>query len=384
MQPRLIYVVNARMPTEKAHGWHIAKMCEAFSDAGARVTLFIPRRRNPLKSSLFSFYGVRQNFTVRYLPCLDTVRFGKAGFYLQAATFALVALLASVAVPKDVIYSRDEAFSALASFFSRRLYYDMHDYPRSHRWLYAGLFRRAAKIVSTNRLKRERLIREFRVPEQHVIVQPNGVDLTAFNPARSQPDARAALQLPHRAKIVAAVGKYRTFGQEKGLATLIEAFPRISLPQTLLLLVGINADEVSEIESLLLTYGVDPDRYRIVGHIPHADIAAYLYASDVLVMSYPNTEHYREFMNPIKMFEYMASGTPIVSSDLPSIREVLDDHSALLVRPGDAQALAEGVSRILGDDALGTRLSRQARHAVTAYTWAKRAEALLTDMRHTL
>ena len=79
----------------------------------------------------------------------------------------------------------------------------------------------------------------------------------------------------------------------------------------------------------------------------------------------------------MKLFEYMAAGRPIVASDLPAIREVLtDDVDALLVTPGDADALAAAIRRLAGDPGLGARLSRAALDLVPQYTWARRAERL--------
>jgi glycosyltransferase involved in cell wall biosynthesis len=77
----------------------------------------------------------------------------------------------------------------------------------------------------------------------------------------------------------------------------------------------------------------------------------------------------------------MASGRPIVASDLPALREVLRaDENAVLVEAGRADALAAGVSRVLGDPELAARLAGQARDDVREWTWDRRAariEALL-------
>ena len=72
---RLVYLTSARLPTEKAHGLQIMKMCEAFADNGLDVTLLYPHRRQPpgMASSdgPFSFYGVRPVFEAKRLPCFD-------------------------------------------------------------------------------------------------------------------------------------------------------------------------------------------------------------------------------------------------------------------------------------------------------------------------
>jgi glycosyltransferase involved in cell wall biosynthesis len=73
----------------------------------------------------------------------------------------------------------------------------------------------------------------------------------------------------------------------------------------------------------------------------------------------------------------MASGRPIVASDLPAIREVLTDgHNALLVEAGNPHAVTEGVRRLKDDRELGRRLAAQALADVGEYTWARRAERL--------
>ena len=97
----------------------------------------------------------------------------------------------------------------------------------------------------------------------------------------------------------------------------------------------------------------------------------------MLLLPNPASAISREFNSPLKLFEYMASGRPIVASDLPSFREVLTDgRNAVLVEPGNPQALTAGIRRIKEDAALGERLARQALEDVRDYTWARRAERL--------
>lgn len=101
-------------------------------------------------------------------------------------------------------------------------------------------------------------------------------------------------------------------------------------------------------------------------------------AADVLVL--PNTgtdETSVRFTSPLKLFTYMASGRPIVASDLPSIREVLDEQSAYLVTPDDAQALARGITRALSDT--GGRSAR-AFQLVQRYSWDERARGILAAL----
>jgi len=118
-------------------------------------------------------------------------------------------------------------------------------------------------------------------------------------------------------------------------------------------------------------------RVTFTGLLPPSQVATRLRECDVLTLPNPASALSNAFTSPLKLFEYMASGRPIVASDLPAIREVLrDGENAVLVAPGDPQALVGGVQRIKEDVALGARLARQAREDVRQFTWARRAERL--------
>ena len=128
---------------------------------------------------------------------------------------------------------------------------------------------------------------------------------------------------------------------------------------------------------MLSSIGAPSEAYTLIGHVSQSDVAQFMRASDVLVMNYPNTDYYANFMSPMKMFEYMAARQPIVTSDLPSIREILDDTTALFVRPDDEASLEEVILRLLNDENLCLRLASKAYERVTTFTWQKRAGRII-------
>ena len=79
-----VYIANARIPTEKAHGIQIMKMCEAFASLGIDVELVVPWRFNSIHVDSFEYYGVKRVFKIVKIPSLDLTAFGKIGFLIQA------------------------------------------------------------------------------------------------------------------------------------------------------------------------------------------------------------------------------------------------------------------------------------------------------------
>jgi glycosyltransferase involved in cell wall biosynthesis len=115
----------------------------------------------------------------------------------------------------------------------------------------------------------------------------------------------------------------------------------------------------------------------ITGHVPPRDVARHLSRATMLVL--PNTRSVisERYTSPLKLFEYLAFGVPIVASDLPAIREILTDgRTALLVPPDDPAALAAALTRLARSPAESAALGAAARALAPEYTWDKRAERL--------
>jgi glycosyltransferase involved in cell wall biosynthesis len=118
---------------------------------------------------------------------------------------------------------------------------------------------------------------------------------------------------------------------------------------------------------------------RIDGFQPPSRVPLYLAAADVGAV--PNRSApaiSARYTSPLKVFEAFAAGLPLVASDLPSMRELLEhERDALLVAPDDPQALADGIERLLADDGLRAAMSRRLRGRAEACTWDARARRIL-------
>lgn len=371
---KLLYIANARIPTEKAYGVNIIKMCQALAGAGAELTLVIPQRKNAIKQDVFSYYGVEKNFTVEYVPIIDFVAKGFAGYWISQLDFSLK-LLFKKFDKKTAILTRDEWSGWLLAKFGYWVFYDMHGFPVTWQWLWKLSMKSMSGIFCTNQWKIEQCFRRFGIPREKLVLARNGFDEQAFAMWLDRKEAREKTGLPVDKRIVMYTGHLYDW---KGAETLAEAAK--TLPEILFVFVGGSKTEVDDFSG----------RYRQTGNIlflgqkPHKDIPLYLWSADVLVLpnsvksKNPRFIGYSMFdTSPIKMFEYMASGRPIIASDLPAIREVLSEKNAILVASDDPGLLAEAIKSFFSQPEKLDSLAKQGMLDVKEYTWKKRAEKII-------
>jgi glycosyltransferase involved in cell wall biosynthesis len=162
----------------------------------------------------------------------------------------------------------------------------------------------------------------------------------------------------------------------KGVDVLLEAIARIP-DATGLIIGGHSAEPDLERTKLVAERLGITARVTFTGLVEPVRVAELLTQADVLALPNPASAISTRYTSPLKLFEYMAARRPIVSSDLPSIREVLRDGvNALLVPPGDPVALSNAITRLFNDQALAARLAEAAFEQVPNYSWDRRAERL--------
>jgi glycosyltransferase involved in cell wall biosynthesis len=121
----------------------------------------------------------------------------------------------------------------------------------------------------------------------------------------------------------------------------------------------------------------------MTGFVEHSHIPLYQAAADILLMPYGRSisassgQDIAETINPMKMFEYMASGRAIVSADLPVIREVLNEKNAVFCEPGNVNGWRFVIESLLADEVHRKALGAQARKDAERYTWTERAGRIL-------
>ena len=384
--PRLRYFANVRIPSERANALQIVHMCAAFAEAGMEVTLYHPLRINRYRTdapSVYDHYGVPPLFRMRRLCSLDLIDLcpralqGPA-FRLQALSFGLRGLPLLGRSGAEFLYVRDNLFLALAGRLRpraarERLFYEAHHFPE--RPASARAFARAAAgcagVVAITRGVAEPLL-EAGLPEERLLVAPDGVDLDRFRGLPGRETARARCALPAGGPLALYAGQLLPW---KGVDTLVRS--AAFLPGwRIVVLGGAERDRARLRELAPREPGAGAVIFR--APVPPKEVPFFLRAADVLVL--PSSGRHAlsaRYTSPLKLFEYMAAGVPVVASDLPSTREVLrHGETAVLVPPDDPAALAEALLHVLTRPELGDRLARNARAEVERYGWKARAAAI--------
>jgi glycosyltransferase involved in cell wall biosynthesis len=381
-RPRLIYLANNRLPTEKAHGLQIVQMCEAFVQAGYAVTLVTSRRINTPEmraiQDIWVHYGVEHSFEFRQIPCLDLISrvpswAQRFAFLVQLITYLIALGIWLLPRRAEVIYTRELFIAALVKLTRprTRLVYEVHQmlHSRLGTSLQCWMVRRVPVVPVTAHLAEK-------LGAKQSLVAHDGFRAERFAALSSHDEARRALGLPAEAFVVGYAGRLHTMQMSKGVDTLVEAIAR-SGTDVDLLLVGGPEEGITVMRQVWIDSGLPAERLHAVGQVAPDEVPRHLAAMDVGTLLLPWTEHFAYYASAIKLFEYMAAGCVVLASNLPSTAEVVrDGESALLVPPGDIPACADAIRRLVEDRDLCAQLRAQALQDVQQYTWAARANRI--------
>ncbi len=350
-------------------------MCSALAALGHQVTLIsklCPSRQEPGVVDDHAFYGVPPAFEVVKLP---RPAFSGGGLLW---TLGLRTYLSSAGGGFDLVISRDLWGAALAERRGLPLVFEAHG--RADGFWARRVFATICRSPSCRRLVviSEALARIYR--ESGLL--PEGLDLLVAHDAGDPLPEPAgdetippSLADPNRLHAGYVGHLYPGRGVE-----LILALARRQQDCAFHLVGGAESDLAA------WRRRDTPPNLILHGFVPPGHLAAYYRRFDLLLMPYERRvitagrqTDTATWMSPLKLFEYMAAGKPIVSSDLPVLREVLrDGENALLAPPGDEAAWERAFERLCRDPLLRQRLGERARgDLLERYTWEARARRIL-------
>lgn len=369
---KLYYVVNARMPSTKAYGIQIAKMCEAFIEHGIELELLIPRTHQsdiPMRE----FYDLRVDVPTRIFPTPDWYTRGKFVSAMGSIFFmALVCLYLLRHRRSVVVYTIDMDSNSFAPLvlLGIPVAVEMHS-PKPANVLTRLFFRRVRRVIATNPLTRNKLMSIFNLPIENFIVEPNGVDQNTFDVSTKE-EARRKLGLPTDAKIILYVGR---FYNGKGMQVLQQVSLSLKEQGILTYLVGGTKKEFEKATngpSTSLFFG---------GFVPHNDIALWCATADVLLALGTNASDFSyRYTAPMKLFEYLASGRPVVAADTPALRSLVSEQEVTFYAPDDPIDLAQKISAVFSHHEKSKQASLEGLQKAREHTWARRAERICTSL----
>lgn len=373
---KIYYVTNYRMPTERAHGIQIAKMCEALIEAGSKVTLVVPRRKTHARS-MQEFYGLRVEVPKVTLFSFDWYTKGRILYRLSAFSFMVSSyfyLLRRRHEKEAVVYTIDGDDWSYAQMSLLPIHYFAEMHGSKPRTVINRLFfRNIAGVITINRLIKENVQKVFSLSPDRVIVEHDAVDATHFLPLPKS-DARKRLGLSNDAKLILYIGRILEW---KGLEILPDAAKALADESVTLGIVGGTREQFEQV-----TGRSDiPENFVFYGQRAFADMPLWIAAADAVLMTSTarNDLSYR-WTSPMKAFEYMACGVPIIAADAPSMREIVSTDNAFLYETDNAQSLTNEIRTVLENRSEAQHRAAAARDASRAYSWSGRAKRILKFM----
>lgn len=366
---KLTYLSNAVIPSKKAHSVHIMKMCRSLVRAGAEVNLVSAKREEEYHHSKnpYEFYSVRPDFKIYKVQWFSRLP-GK--YYL----YGLMSALKSISLKPDLIYGRYLFGVFFAALLGKVVVFETHsdefNRGRVHKRMIRFLSRsnRCKKIVVISNALKQAYLKEFPELKEKIMVAHDGADRTM--PVKS---------LSKNEKFT--VGYVGSFNPGKGMEILSELIKLC--PDVHFKIAGGSEEELKHWHAEFKEYtNVD-----LLGFIPHGEVNTLLSVADVLIAPYQKEvyagEDIVQWMSPLKIFEYMAAEKPIISSNLPVLREVLEnDRNALLCDPANIDEWIKSIQKFKNQPELRKKLSNAAYHDFESYyLWDQRAKKILENIQ---
>lgn len=369
-----LLVISSNYPSPQAPqvGTFVYKLMQEFVQLGTDITVIAPKKLS-IKKKEQRHYG--QELAKVYRPQKLTFSNKKIGPF---NTYHLTNYFQARAIKKTVNNLNEDFSGVYCHFISSGLHY-YQAFPKSKLPLfvavgeyhnidvirkyyskkYYGEFLNKVKgFIAVSPLVQEKLI-SLGVPAAKILIAPNGTDLSKFKP-RNKGELRKKYQLPLDKKIVLFVGR---FLENKGPLRVQDALNHLS-GDAVAVFIGKGPQQ--------------PTHPKIVfsGTVEHHTVAEYMALADVFVLP---TLH--EGSSNV-IIEAMASGLPIVSSDIPEIKVQCNPEYAILVDPMNTNDISEALNTILANDTLRIQMSQSAFEASRQFDITQRAQRILDFIKH--
>jgi glycosyltransferase involved in cell wall biosynthesis len=367
---RLVYVAGSIIPSRTANSIHIMKMCAALGHNGHDVTLVIPDRpeRAQSVSDVFGYYGTDPVFRIVALPWLRVPG--------RSLPFAWLAARLAEGLRPDFVYGRTVQACYFSVLRGIPTIFESHvplaEYDRVGAWMFTRMIPHAElrRVVVTSDALRRHYEQEHPALLGRLRTAPDGAD--------EVPEAAPHERAQHDGRDVLKVGYVGHLYRGRGVELIAELARRCSWAE--FHVIGGMQHDIEEWRrrcaaiTNLVFHGFCPPA-QVQAHMARLDVMLAPYQRRVAI--YGNSGDTSRWMSPLKIFEYMAARKPMIASDMPVLREVLDDSNAILVDPEDVDAWQNALTSLRDPERceqLGTKAHQD---FVAYYTWRARADRVL-------
>lgn len=370
---KILYYTSNPLPSRRSNRIQIIKMCEALSYL-ADVVLAIDEIKGEIKKR----YNLKRNFEIIEL---------KYSGRLKSLVYAWKLSGVLKQIQPDILFIHDRFLLFGVSFLKRlgltrnlpKIITEIHqvfDRNLLDRLVDRFYIPRVDYFVFLTKYIGEYYIKRFKIDPRKTIALPNGVDLELFNTGLNKQEARQRLGLPINKKIIGWLGNFREQKADKGLINIFKAAKMLNNSDYLFLFIGGDEKDHKDYQPIVKKFGVQ-DWVRFVGYVPFNRVPIYLRSTDLVLMPFSWTRHYAYHMSPHKLFDYLASQRPLISSDLPCLRSILNKKNCVFCKPGDARDLADKIKYVLNSPDLAKKIVKQASEDIKKYTWLARAKRII-------
>ena len=352
---------------------------------GHNVTLLAPTVTFNYWDDAFAYYGLPRSFRIVHLPNLDALNTklipGFLAFHISMWSYRRQLRKYFHDHQTDVLYLRSPVVLGEALRSGYPVIVELHTLPWRNRSSFVRQCNQCRLVVCLTTQMRDEII-AWGVDEQRIVLEGDGVDLSAFASLPSVDEAKHQFNLPSDRPVIGYVGSFVTQDTiEKGVRQMIDGLVALKKQgrSFFAFIVGGPERWRKEYEKYARSHGLNEHDVRFGDRIPRSDLPSLLSAFDVCVYPAPASEHpfFTRDTSPLKVFEYMAAGKPIVSADIAPIRDVLDESRAVFFAPGDALSFADAVIQTLDDPSAFVERASNAKKHVQWYGWENRMGRIL-------
>jgi glycosyltransferase involved in cell wall biosynthesis len=360
----IVYMSNAIIPSQSANSIHVMKMCNAFSKY-FKTTLFAIE--GELNTDPYKYYGSVKNFS------LITIK--KSNNYIGSIKYIITVLFMFKNDKDTFVYGRNTLVLFLLSLVRANVAYEVHAIP-------SNKFRKLIERIIFNQKKFKKLIvisKALKKDYLQIFPDLKSSDIVVAHDGADLPKKKMVQRIVIKTFKVGYVGHLY---QGRGIEIIIQLaknFPEIEFS----VVGGLDKDvkfwlkETAEINNI-----------KFHGHVSHSALGEFYRIFDIMLAPYQiginqcdGKSDTSRWMSPMKIFEYMSYSKPIISSDIPVLREVLNESNSILVAPSDIKAWTMAIKTLkcqVKRKNLGTRARSD---LLKYYTWDKRAQLILRELK---